>query len=231
MSRQPPGEGQVLVWDWPARITHWGFSISLSAALVVGFQFDPESSWFRWHILAAYLAAWFLGVRILLGFVGSRYMRWVAFFHSPQRTVRYIGLVLRGKREALVGLNPGSAAFALGIYVCLGGLIYSGFMPDLVETWHGRLAYAAVGLIVLHLVGLLLHALRHRALTPLAMVHGRAAGRFPDGLGRTRTGAGLALLLLSGLVVWLLVRYYDEPNAVIAIPGLPEIPVPAIQKG
>lgn len=231
MSRQLPGEGTVLVWDWPARITHWGFSFSLTAALVLGFQFDPESSWFRWHIPAAYLAVWFLGVRILLGFAGSRYMRWATFFHSPRSTVRYLGSVLRGERDTAVGLNPGSAAFAAGIYACLAALIYSGFEGDLVETWHGRLACAAVGLIGLHLAGLLLHALRHRAPTPLAMVHGRAAGRPPEGLANTHAGAGLLLLLLSGLVLWLLVGYYDEANGVIAIPGLPEIPVPAIQKG
>ena len=231
MSRQLPGEGTVLVWDWPARITHWGFSFSLTAALVLGFQFDPESSWFRWHIPAAYLAVWFLGVRILLGFAGSRYMRWATFFHSPRSTVRYLGSVLRGERDTAVGLNPGSAAFAAGIYACLAALIYSGFEGDLVETWHGRLACAAVGLIGLHLAGLLLHALRHRAPTPLAMVHGRAAGRLPEGLANTHAGAGLLRLLLSGLVLWLLVGYYDEANGVIAIPGLPEIPVPAIQKG
>ncbi len=231
MSRQLPGEGTVLVWDWPARITHWGFSFSLTAALVLGFQFDPESSWFRWHIPAAYLAVWFLGVRILLGFAGSRYMRWATFFHSPRSTVRYLGSVLRGERDTAVGLNPGSAAFAAGIYACLAALIYSGFEGDLVETWHGRLACAAVGLIGLHLAGLLLHALRHRAPTPLAMVHGRAAGRPPEGVANTHAGAGLLLLLLSGLVLWLLVGYYDEANGVIAIPGLPEIPVPAIQKG
>ncbi len=231
MSRQLPGEGTVLVWDWPARITHWGFSFSLTAALVLGFQFDPESSWFRWHIPAAYLAVWFLGVRILLGFAGSRYMRWATFFHSPRSTVRYLGSVLRGERDTAVGLNPGSAAFAAGIYACLAALIYSGFEGDLVETWHGRLACAAVGLIGLHLAGLLLHALRHRAPTPLAMVHGRAAGRPPEELANTHAGAGLFLLLLSGLVLWLLVGYYDEANGVIAIPGLPEIPVPAIQKG
>jgi cytochrome b len=231
MSRRAAVEGTVVAWDWPARITHWGFSFSLTAALVLGFQFDPESPWFRWHIPAAYFAVWFLGVRLLLGFAGSRYLRWTAFFHSPRNTVRYFGSVFRGERDTAVGLNPGSAAFASGIYACLAALIYSGFEGDLVETWHGRLARAAVGLIGLHLVGLLLHALRHRAPTPLAMVHGRVAGRPPEGLAGTHARAGLLLLLLSGLVLALLVGCYDEANGVIAIPGLPEIPVPAIQKG
>jgi cytochrome b len=50
-------------------------------------------------------------------------MRWAAFFHSPRSTVRYLGAVLRSERNAELGLNPGSAAFALGIYVCLAALI------------------------------------------------------------------------------------------------------------
>ena len=38
-------------------------------------------------------------------------------------------------------------------------------------------------------------------------------------------------MLLSGAVLWALVAFYDEANAVVAIPGLPEIPVPTVQKG
>jgi hypothetical protein len=41
----------------------------------------------------------------------------------------------------------------------------------------------------------------------------------------------MVLLGLCGLVLWLLVACYDDANSVIAIPGLPEIPVPAVQKG
>jgi hypothetical protein len=128
-------------------------------------------------------------------------------------------------------LNPASAAFALAIYGCLVGLIYSGLEADFVETWHGRLAYGSLCLIAMHLAGLSLHALRHRALTPLAMVHGRVVGRPGDGLKSTGAAAGLILFLLSLCVVWLLLGCYDGPNAVIAIPGMPEIPVPFVQKG
>ena len=221
----------VVVWDWPARVTHWGFSFSLCTALGVGFLCDPEGPWFRWHIFAAYLAAWFLGVRTLLGFVGSRYLRWSQFFRSPRSLLGYFASVVRWEREHVLGLNPASAAFALAIYGCLAALIYSGLVADLVEMWHGRIAWAAVGLIVVHLVGLLLHALRHRALTPLAMVHGRVSGRSPDGLAATYAGAGIALFFLSACVLWLLLAFYDESVAVIASPGLPEIPLPAVQTG
>jgi cytochrome b len=224
-------EETVVVWDWPARITHWGFSFSLSIALAVGFFCDPEGALFTVHIFAAYLAAWFLAVRIVLGFAGSRYLRWASLFQSPSSLFRYFGSVWRRERETSVGLNPASAAFALAIYGCLVGLIFSGLQAEFVETWHGRLAYGSLCLITIHLAGLFLHALRHRALTPLAMVHGRVAGRAGDGLKSTGAAAGLILFLLSLCVVWLLLGYYDGSNAVIAVPGLPEIPVPVVQKG
>jgi hypothetical protein len=130
-----------------------------------------------------------------------------------------------------VGLNPASAVFALAIYGSLVGLIYSGFEAELVETWHGRLAFVSLGLIVIHLMGLLLHALRHRAPTPLAMMHGRVAGHPGDGLDSTSAVTGGILFLLSLCVLWLLLGFYDASNAAVAIPGLPEIPVPAVQKG
>jgi cytochrome b len=231
MSARLKDEETVVVWDWPARITHWGFSASLCTALVVGFWCDPEGPWFRWHIFAAYFAVWFLGVRILLGFLGSRYLLWSRLFQSSRNLRGYFASVFLWKREPGVGLNPASALFAVAIYGCLVALIYSGFVADLVETWHGWLAYVAVGLIAVHLGGLSLHALRHRALTPLAMVHGRVVGRYPEGLASTNARAGVALFVLSVCALWVLLGCYDEPNAVIAIPGLPEIPVPTIQKG
>jgi hypothetical protein len=56
-------------------------------------------------------------------------------------------------------------------------------------------------------------------------------GRYPEGLASTNARAGVALFVLSVCALWVLLGCYDEPNAVIAIPGLPEIPVPTIQKG
>jgi hypothetical protein len=63
------------------------------------------------------------------------------------------------------------------------------------------------------------------------MFHGRVSGRLQDGLQHASPGVGFLLMLLSGAVLWALVAFYDEANAVVAIPGLPEIPVPTVQKG
>lgn len=231
MNSGPQVEGRVLVWDLPARVTHWGFAFSTSISLFIGLSEDPESAAFQYHILAAIWAGWFLLVRIVLGFVGAPAMRWNVFFQSPVDVFRYLRGVFAWRRSKHAGLNPGSAWFALLFYVSLVGLIWSGFVPDWVETWHGYLAYGCLFLIGAHLLGLLLHALRHRALTPLAMVHGMALDSSnPAGLS-AKSRVGFALLILSLAVGFLLVRCFDPATSVISIPGVCEWALPVIQKG
>jgi len=121
--------------------------------------------------------------------------------------------------------------FAQGIYLATLGLIWTGFVPDWVESWHGWLAYASLALIGIHLLGLSLHALRHRALTPLAMIHGRGMGREDDALASSQRVAGLIVLVLSVIVIWSVFARFDPTTATLRLPFLPEIELPLMQKG
>lgn len=221
----------VLVWDLPARISHWGFSLSLTASLLIAFQSDPESVLFKYHILAGVLAGWFLGLRVVLGLVGSAPMRWGGFFKTLTQIRTYLGEVWAWRAMDHFGLNPGSAWFALLLYILVPMVVYTGFVAEWVETWHGRLSYGCLFLIGAHLLGLAAHALRHREASPLAMVHGRTKGAGFDGLTTPNTGAGILLLLLGLAVAGLLCRYFDESTSVLQIPYLPEMSFPVIQKG
>ena len=223
--------GWTLVWDWPSRVCHWGFAFSGLGALVIGLRCDPASEIFKYHILLGVVAAWFLLIRIGLGFGGCRRARWRAFFHPPGRTLRYFADVFRWRALEPDGINPGTSLFAAAVYLVLSGLILTGFDADWVERWHGWLAYGLIGLIACHLSGLMLHALRHRAWSPLAMLHGKWPLRTnlePDSAHRA---GGVALFVLSGLVTWLLFRYFDPSTAVLGVPFLPEVNFPLIQKG
>ncbi len=129
------------------------------------------------------------------------------------------------------GLNPGSAAFAAGFYLLLAALIWSGFVPDWVERWHGPLAYAVLWLIGAHLVGLFLHAVRHREMTPLAMVHGRVASDSNTGLASARPLSGLLVFLLSLAVGGYLFWTFDVPGASVRFPWFGEVLLPITEKG
>ncbi|WP_414664467.1 cytochrome b/b6 domain-containing protein [Horticoccus sp. 23ND18S-11] len=227
-ARARPG---VLVWDLPARVCHWGFALSLSASLVIAFRFDPEASVFKYHMLLGVLAAWFLALRILLGFFGCAQSRWPAFFHGPRRILRYLVDVLRWRTDTHPGINPGTALFAPAAYLVLVALIVSGFDADWVVSWHGPLSWAMIGLIAAHLLGLSLHALRHRELTPLAMIHGRRSVTAAAAPAKSRVAWGVVLIALSALLVGLMGRGFDPGTSTLRIPFLPEIEFPLIQKG
>ena len=222
---------RVLVWDVPARVCHWGFALSLVASLIIAFRFDPESDIFKYHMVIGSLGVWFLAIRIALGFCGAAQSRWGAFFHPPMRIARYFADVVRGRSDEHKGLNPGTALFAPAIYVTLVALIVTGFDADWVESWHGWLAWGAVGLIAAHLLGLTLHALRHREMTPLAMIHGRQVATSVVAPAQSHVGWGVALLALSLLLVGLVVRFFDPNTSSLQIPFFPEIEFPLIQKG
>lgn len=231
MSEPLPRKTQTLQWNLPARMSHWGFSVSFIMALFFAYRYEPESEQFTYHILASVLCCWFLLVRICLGFFGSHPMRWRAFFHSPKAIASYLIHALSGHRMEFSGLNPGSSMFAVCVYAGLIMLIYSGFVADLSETWHGRLAAFSVGAIGAHILGLILHAVRHRALTPLAMIHGRGSQPADAPVVKLNSSRGVMLLVLSAAVATLLVKYFDPSTSILSVPFLPEIAFPVIQKG
>lgn len=225
------GAEKILVWDLPSRVCHWGFALSSSASLVIAFRWDPASEVFKYHMLLGLVAVWFLAVRIVLGFCGGRFSRWGAFFHGPGRTLRYFAEVFTWRTDQPGGLNPGTSLFATAIYLALVGLVFSGFDSEWAEQWHGSLAWVAVGLIACHLAGLLLHSLRHREMTALAMVHGKARGPSDSPVARENRAAGVALLVLSVLVTWMVFQGFDPTASVLKLPFLPAIDLPMIQKG
>lgn len=228
---EPAGETRRLAWDLPARVCHWGFAASLLAALWIGFREDPRSEWFKYHMPLGLLAGWFLAVRLVLGFCGCALSRWSASLYPPQTFLRYFGAVLCGKTIEPAGLNPGTALFAPAVYLACVGLLVSGFLQEWVEVWHEPLAWAAVGLVAAHLLGLTLHALRHRAATPLAMVHGRRHGAAAAAAVPARRRWGLALAAVSLILAIGAWRYFDPETSTLALPLLPELQFPVIQRG
>ena len=74
---------KVLIWDLPTRIFHWALAGSIGATFVFAYGFDEDDRMFQWHMLAGLIAAFLLVVRVVLGFVGTRYVQWRHFFLRP----------------------------------------------------------------------------------------------------------------------------------------------------
>ena len=222
---------RVIVWDFPMRICHWGFAFSFSAALYIGYRFHPESTIFKYHMWAGLVAAYFLIIRVILGFCGSQPARWRNFFFSPLQTVVYIYNILRWKSMTHPGINPGTSLMAMGLYSGLGGLIYTGFMQDSFSHWHDPIASGVFWLILAHLLGLVLHAAREREWIFLAMIDGRKRGAGEANLVSPHWRIGGLILVVSAGVIGCAYYYFDVNRDALAIPGLPELLFPFIEVG
>ncbi len=58
---------KILVWDIPARLFHWAFAGSLTAAIAIGFLVDDDAPLFQLHMLFGIVALFLLGVRVVMG--------------------------------------------------------------------------------------------------------------------------------------------------------------------
>ena len=104
---------QVRVWDPLVRIFHW----SLVATFIVAWLTADEES--RLHELAGYTVIGLVLVRIVWGFIGTRYARFSDFVYRPTTVLGYAREMLIGKPKHYLGHNPLGGMMILALLVSL----------------------------------------------------------------------------------------------------------------
>lgn len=168
----PPAE--VKVWDPFVRIFHW----SLVTLFVVTFATGDEIEWL--HIYAGYAIVALLAVRILWGFVGPRHARFSDFVKGPGEVARFLKATLTLKAPRYLGHNPAGGYMILALLMVISALCGTGLLMDSDAYWgskvleriHEALAYTAIGLIVLHVAGVIAASIEHRENLARSMVTG-----------------------------------------------------------
>jgi len=90
MRKELPAMNKITVWDFPIRVFHWLFSISLSLALIIAFFIDDDNSLFPYHMLFGLTAGFLLVIRIVIGLIGARYSRFRGLVFPPGESIEYI---------------------------------------------------------------------------------------------------------------------------------------------
>ena len=165
----------VRVWDAFVRIFHW----SLVALFIIAFLTGDEIEGV--HIAAGYAIAGLVALRIAWGFVGSRHARFSDFVKSRSETLDYMRKAVRGRAPRFLGHNPAGAVMTLALLGMLIAISGTGFMmttdafwgAEWVEDLHKGLVYATLGLIALHVAGVLGSSFAHRENLVKAMITGR----------------------------------------------------------
>ena len=172
---EPAGPVPVKVWDPLVRIAHWTLVASVALA------WFSRTGGHLWHQLFGYTALVTVAIRVLWGFIGPDHARFASFVCSAQATLRYARLALVAREPRHIGHNPLGACMIVVLLVNITLIGLSGWLYTTTAFWgvewvdrlHAWLSYLLLGLISLHVGGVLLASMRHRENLAAAMLHGR----------------------------------------------------------
>ena len=94
---------QILVWDLPTRLFHWLIVIFVVISFATGMV---GGNWMPYHLKSGYIILTLLLFRLIWGFWGGRYSRFVSFVQGPGAVMRYAKTLLRKSTPKLLGHNP-----------------------------------------------------------------------------------------------------------------------------
>jgi cytochrome b len=164
----------VKVWDPFVRVFHW----SLAGLFLLAYATGDEIE--NLHIAAGYAIAGLLAVRIVWGCVGPRHARFSDFARSPRAVLAYLRDVALLRAPRYLGHNPAGGAMILALIAMLTGTCITGYMmttaaywgSELLEEVHETFANLTVGLVVVHVLGVLVSSFEHRENLVKAMITG-----------------------------------------------------------
>lgn len=234
-----PREGH-LVWDRFIRVFHWSLAASVTIALISGLALD--ATWSRLHLVSGTFAVALVSARIVWGFTGPAYARFSGFVPSRQQVVAHLKRGTGHMRH--LGHNPLGALMVLALLALILGLgatglaalgsgLKTGPLAAILPAsqggvWseiHEAAALALLGLIVLHLGGVIFESRRSGENLPRAMITGRKTRRMGDIVAPARTAHPVVVVLsVSGLLLVSALAVTDLSQRPLSNPPVALIP-------
>lgn len=214
---------RVLIWDVPVRVIHGVITLGLGTAFVLAQVSGERDALFPYHALAGLLVVVVVLIRLVWGIVGSRHARLATLPLAPMRLANYARSLFRRTAPQYAAHNPATAWVMVAMFAVFIAVIATGLLAadgnDAAEELHGPAVYTLLGLVGVHVAGVLIHSLRHREVLPLAMVDGRKLADPGVALASPRLLAGLVILMATTVAAVILVRSYDSTRRAVRIPG------------
>ena len=213
---------RILVWDLPTRLFHWLLAGGFITAFVIANVADDEGALFPVHMLVGLTLAFIVVLRVVWGFVGTRYARFRSFLFGPKAVIGYLRGVASGTGKRHIGHNPGSSVAIFAILVLVLGLAVTGILTgegsEAAEEIHELLAYALLVAAIAHVLGIAIHTWRHRENIAVTMVNGHKEGEPGAAIASAKPVVALVFLVLTGLVGWRLAAGYDATTKQLSLP-------------
>ena len=196
---------QDLVYDLPTRLLHWMFGGLFLTGFVISKVFDSESPWFSYHSIAGLTLGFLVLLRILWGFIGTKHARFSDFELTPVSLLNYFKEFFTGERRRWAGHNPATSWAGIVMMFLAFGLAVTGYLmtsttnKEQFEDFHELFANSFIILVGLHILGIIIHTVRHKEMIGLSMIDGRKSDiQSEQIISSSRASIGL---LLIGLVV------------------------------
>ncbi|RZL03683.1 MAG: cytochrome B [Rubrivivax sp.] len=165
------------VWDPLVRLLHWTLVASISTAWASTLHMGIGHT----HEPAGYVALGVVAVRLLWGWEGGYYARFSQFVCSPHAVWDYVKRLQAKTESRHVGHNPLGGWMVLALLTGVASVGFTGWLQTTDRYWgseplelvHTSLAWTLLGLIALHLAGVIFTSLRHRENLVRAMITGR----------------------------------------------------------
>lgn len=165
----------VKVWDALVRLAHRSLVATVTAAWLT------RHSDTVWHAWLGYVALAIVVIRIVWGFVGTPYARFTNFVRRPTITLQYTRAVVAHSEPRFVGHNPMGAWMIVALLATVTLLGVTGWLGTTDAYWgvawvgesHEALSNLLLGLIGLHVAGVVFSSWRHQENLARAMITGR----------------------------------------------------------
>ncbi len=214
---------RVLVWDLWVRAFHWLLAVAVAATFAIALGTDDDGAVFTGHMVLGLAAAGLVVLRVVWGFVGTRWARFSSFLFGPGAAARYLRSAFsRDPGARYVGHNPGSSVAIFASLLLVLGLGLTGLlMPrgsHAAEEVHEVLAYTLLGVVGVHLLGVAWHWLRRGENLTRSMVDGRKAALPEEAIPSSRPVAAAVLVALSAVWAGSLVAGHDASARTLTFP-------------
>ena len=179
---------KIKVWDPLVRFFHWALVTAFIIAYLTEDDFLTAHSW------AGYLILILLCIRLVWGFIGTRYARFSDFIYSRENIVQFLKDTLSLRAKRYLGHNPAGGAMVILLMLSLfitttSGVVLLGadeqagplshwftqtesIWVDILEELHEFFANFTLFLVILHVIGVLVESLIHKENLVSSMITG-----------------------------------------------------------
>ena len=156
------------------RVCHWGLVGAFALAWLTGEESQGLHEW------AGYAAVALIAVRVVWGFVGTKYARFTQFVRGPDAVLAYAGDTFRHREARYLGHNPAGGAMVITLLATLVVLCATGVMMTTDAFWgvkwvddvHNLASNFSLILIGIHVTGVIIASLEHKENLIIAMITG-----------------------------------------------------------